>query len=566
MRNAFSTSSKSEEIYKIILKLNIFFIFSYLVFSNSILDAHIPSKEETIVNHKKLESLNTPKCLSIPEGGFVYFYNSNVEKWLQEPLNIGIINNIQSELSSHLDILLTKEGFAAASSRRNEDELDITNYSAIWVRDCCWIYYGLKLKDVKKAKKLILSLLDFYSSDGQISRFLSIIQNPKLADPDYDQNALMNVPLIRFSAKTLSDWQVDGKDQFWNHIQFDSHGLFLLALSDALDSRIIEKEDLKPKFFEVLALFPAFFSETHYEKKKDAGPWEEELLYNASSAGLVAAGQKKIMQVINDDAYLKNALENALKIMRKKYNNNLLINKLEKALSSQNIQNLYQEGIDRAEKNINLGGEAICLDGSKINRKADAALLFLCTLKNTPYYNDSEKIKQILNICSSLIGPYGIYRYKYDAYQAMNYWISYEIPSAISGENTSELRFMTRLQKGYMPHKQFYDAQWFFDSYFAIAYYRLSFLEKDFETKKYYLSQGDIHLKRTLAQLTDENTYAANGEKLKAWQLPESINTVADQENGIKALTSPICPLNWAKAALLIALDEAKMAHNQIEK
>lgn len=376
----------------------------------------------------------------------------------------------------------------------------------------------------------------------------------------------MDVPLIRFSSKTLSSWKINGKDQEWNHIQFDSHGLFLLALSDALDSKIIKKEDLQSKFFEILALFPAFFTETNYAQKKDGGPWEEELILNASSAGLVASGQKRIMKIINDNHYFKNSLEKALQVMRKKYNDNTLMSKIEKALSNKNIQHLYQEGIRQVEKNINLGGEAPCLDGMGIDRKADAALLCLCIIKNTPYYNNTEKIKQILNINSSLIGPYGIYRYKYDAYQSLNYWINYQIPSAILGPKTLKSLFITRFKKGYMPHKQSFDAQWFFDSNFAIAYYRLVLLEKDPKIQTYYLLQGDIHLKRALAQLTGENTYAANGEKLKPWQLPESINTINTQDTGIRPMPSPICPLNWAKAALLIALNQAEIAHFQKEK
>lgn len=551
-------------------RFNMFHIFRYVVFSiiisNIKIHAFVPTEEQVVVYRQNIEGLNIPRCLAIPEGAFVYFYNSDVKEWLQKPFNVEVIKNIRSKLAQNLEIPLTKEGFSAAATRKDEEELDVTSYSAIWVRDCCWNYYGLKLSNVNAAKELILSLLDFYSSEGQISRFLSIIKNPKLSDPDYNPKAHMDVPLIRFSGKTLEGWKIEGKDQEWNHIQFDSHGLFLLALSDALNSKVVAERDLKLKFFEILALFPAFFTETDYAQKKDGGPWEEELLLNASSAGLVASGQKRIMEVINNNPYLKNSLKEILQVMRKKYSDDVLMNKIEKALSDENIENLYQKGINRVEKNINLGGEAPCLDGKGIDRKADAALLFLCIVKHAPYYNNLEKIKQILNINSSLIGPYGIYRYKYDAYQSMNYWINYNIPSAIFGDETLKSLFITRFKKGYMPHQHFFDAQWFFDSNFAIAYYRLVLLEKSSEIRTYYLLQGDIHLKRALAQLTGNETYAANGEKLEPWQLPESINTFCDQNNGIRAIPSPICPLNWAKAALLMALNQAEIAHYQMEK
>ena len=95
-------------------------------------------------------------------------------------------------------------------------------------------------------------------------------------------------------------------------MQFDSHGLFLLALSDAITSKIVLPEDLVPKHFASLALFPAFFTQTRYWEKGDAGPWEEELLNNASSAGLVASGLKRMMEVLGENPTLHSSLEAAV--------------------------------------------------------------------------------------------------------------------------------------------------------------------------------------------------------------------------------------------------------------
>lgn len=451
-----------------------------------------------------------------------------------------------------------------ASTRRSEDAIDATGYSAVWVRDCCWHYYGLKISDRSSARRLMLNLLNFYSSDEQIHRFVTIIENPELADPASNRDAHMTVPLIRFSRKTLSHYQIDNKDQEWLHLQFDSHGLFLLALSDALSSGIIRREDLKKPYLEVLALFPAFFKETKYWQKKDGGPWEEELLNNASSVGLIASGLKRIVDVIHGDQGLSSDLENTIGYMRKKYDNRVLLQKLESSLSPQSIQKLYQEGVRRVEENLSLGGEAPNLNGQGIDRTADIALLFLCLLEHTLYYDNPQKIGEILNITLSLVGPYGVYRYKYDAYQAMNYWINYEIPSAIMGPKTLESTVLTRFNKGYAPNKQPYDAQWFFDSNFASVYYNLSLRVEDREKQKYYVRKGDIHLKRSLAQLTGPDAYAANGEKLQALQLPESINTVNDADNHFRPMPSPICPLGWATAALLMALESAETAHTLV--
>ncbi len=530
------------------------------------LHAHVPSKEETIANRKRIESLATPKCSAVPEGGFVYFYHPMVGEWVQEAFQLQKIREIRAKLAPYLKIPLTKEGFTSASTRRDESEMDATGYSAIWVRDCCWHYYGLKISDREAAKTLMLNLANFYAEKGQIQRLLNVIENPQVADPKQNTNAHMDVPLIRFSSKTLSHHQVDGKDQEWNHLQLDSHGLFLLALSDALSTKIVSPVDFKPQYFEALALFPAFFTEIDYAQKGDAGPWEEELLHNASSAGLVASGQKRIMEVINATPALRQGLNDAVVRLKKQYNNRAVLKKIESSLSAENIKRLYQAGLKRVEKNLNLGGEAPNLDGKGIDRRADIALLFLCLPEHALYTNNTQKIREILNLTLSLVGPYGVYRYKYDAYQAANYWIASQVPSAISGPETPQRTFVTRFEKGYTPSKQPLDAQWFFDSNFAKVYYNLSMLEKDPQVQAYYVRKGDMHLKRSLGQLTGLDSYAANGEKLPPLQLPESINTVIDIRQGVSPMPSPICPLGWATAALLMALESAETAHGALQK
>ena len=537
-------------------------IFAILLFGQTY--AHIPTQTETIQYRQDLDNLILPKCLSIPEGGFVYYYHPEVGTWLEKPLNTGLLKEIQNRLKPSLEISFTEEGFTQAVARPEEDAFGQVSYSAIWVRDCCWHYYGLKIDNPTNAAKLLLNLLRFYSTDQQISRFLSVIQKPQIANPDLEPMAHMNVPLIRFSSNTLSHHQADGKDQEWNHIQFDSHGLFLLALSDALSSGIIKPEELKLENFEVLALFPAFFTQTNYAEKKDAGPWEEQLTLNASSAGLVASGIKRFMEVVHLNPALNQGLQMGIHSLRKRLDDTAICT-IESALSNSNIERLYQKGLERVEKNLKFGGEAPNLDRQGMDRKADAALLFLALVEHTLFFDKPEKIKHILDVDASLIGPYGIYRYKNDPYQALNYWINFDIPSAISGAQTPQLEALAWWKKGYTPHNQPYDAQWFFDSCFADLYYHLSTMEEDMNAKAYYMKHGDIHLKRALAQLTGSQAHASNGASLQALQIPESINTVSDSYHHLRPLPSPICPLSWAKASLKMALSRAQSAHAMIE-
>lgn len=542
--------------------LNFFCCFS---FAYQILHAHIPTQPETVAYRNQLDGLTTPKCLSVPEGAFVYCYNPTVAAWLEKPLTASLLKDIQYDLKPYLEIPFTQEGFTQAVAKPAGDSFGEVSYSAIWVRDCSWHYYGLKIQDPQKAAKLLLNLLKFYATDQQLTRFLSVIENPQLADPQIDSMAHMNVPLIRFSSKTLSHHQFENKDQEWNHLQFDSHGLFLLALSDAISSGIISPENLNPQNYAVLSLFPAFLTQTNYADKPDAGPWEERLQYNASSAGLMAAGIKRIMDVLRLNATLNQGLQQGIEFLKTKTNTRL-ISLIESALSKENIQYLYQSGLDRVEKNLSFGGEAPNLKGDGIDRRADAALLFLCLVEHTPFFENPKKIKEILNINSSLIGPYGIYRYRYDPYQTFNYWIDFAVLSPIKGPKTRLLETLDWWKKGYMPHRQSHDAQWFFDSSFADLYYHLSIMEQDCLAKRYYLKHGDIHLKRALAQLTGPNSHAANGQLLTEFELPESINTVFDSFYSMRPLPSPISPLSWAKASMQMALNRAQIAHTQVEK
>lgn len=530
-------------------------------------DAHIPTQAETIQYRKQLDQLDArslPKCLSIPEGAFVYYYHPEVKAYLEQPFTPQLLKEIEQRLRPSLEIPFTKEGFTQAVPCPEEDLFGQVSYSAIWVRDCVWHYYGLKIHHPEAAAKLLLSLLRFYSTDQQIGRFLDIIQHPEKADPELEPMAHMHVPLIRFSSTTLSHHQADGKDQEWNHIQFDSHGLFLLALSDALSAGILPEEELKREHFEVLALFPAFFTQTNYAEKKDAGPWEEALTLNASSAGLVASGLKRIREVIEASPYLTESIEKAIERLRQ-CNHRDLSDTIASAFSRENVERLYSQGLARVEKNLRLGGEAPNVDGQGLDRRADAALLFLALLDHTPFFEKAAKIEAILQINAALIGPYGIYRYKYDPYQTLNYWVTFDVPSAISGASTPQLEALAWWNKGYMPHQQPDDAQWFFDACFADLYYRLSMLQQDKQVRAYYLKHGDIHLKRALGQLTGPDSTASNGAALEALQTPESINTVFDGAGSMRPLPSPICPLSWAKASLQMAIARAQSAHAVID-
>lgn len=530
--------------------------FLLCIFFFSSLQAYAPTKQQIIQSREALTSPPSVKCMTIPEGGFVYFFNESLTPFLAAPLNQETLSELKRKLNPHLKIPFSREGFTMTSTRRSEDELDETNYSAIWVRDSCWHYFSLAINDQTKAKTLLMSLLKFYSSPEQKKRFINVILNPEIADPEINPNAAMSVPLIRFSRQTFCHHQVDGKDQVWNHLQFDSHGLFLTALSNAFKNQILSPQDLTADAIEVLSLFPAFFMSTEYWQRGDSGPWEEILMNNASTIGLIAAGLRNFNEMLGQNPSLH---EHLLSAAYKMKDGKLIASQL----MPDALDYLYEKGIEQVEFNLKLGGEAPDVRGSGNHRGADVALLFLCFPDGALFYESEEMIQNVLNITSGLIGPFGIFRYKLDAYQALNYWINYDVPSPINGKKTAEFEFLTRFQKGYMPADQAHDAQWFFDSTFAGIYYHLCELTQDVTTRSFYLRRGDFHLKRALGQFTSEAAVAANGEKIPAMGLPESINTVLTEQHVYHPMPSPICPLTWAVASMNIALDKAFKAHQQ---
>ncbi|TKU26093.1 hypothetical protein [Citrobacter sp. wls826] len=138
-----------------------------------------------------------------------------------------------------------------------------------------------------------------------------------------------------------------------------------------------------------------------------------------------------------------------------------------------------------------------------------------------------------------------------DSYQSANFWFN-EIAT------DTDSKSMSNREKKFIAHTE---AQWFFDSWFALCSLRV------------YKESGDVdfynnaikYMNRSLSQLTDSDMYSANTDKVKGMQLPESYNFLY-YENMIMAVPSPITPLNWAKASLTLLLKEMVIANQKYNK
>jgi hypothetical protein len=471
-----------------------------------------------------------------PEGQIVPVYSPLIVPFVVKKLGAIDLLALEDLLAESLEIKLTERGFAKAAERFLPEGMnDETNYDAVWVRDSGWIFFHfVEFGQKEKARQLILALWDYYATEDQRERFMEIFKNPKLA-----LEGTMNVPHIRFNGNSadLADVTVEGKAEHWNHRQNDAHGIFLVALAQALDLKIISKEDLSKPRLEVLNFFPRFFDIINYENYPDAGAWEEISKINTSSVAMVVR-----------------AMEDWLALLKSVEFKNWGIN-----WNESQVKQLIKRGYTRIDKNLQAGGESTSHAPDSLEfRKADAALFNLFLPVPLKQLTLAQK-KLALTIMEKLIRPQGVLRYEYDSYQAGNYWI--EAPGSdtknggptatgdASGLEDFKLRFSKFVSGS--------EAQWFFDSKLAMINHQMGFETSSTHESHIYRQQAFVHLKRALGQVTghkaDQIILAADGNEVKALQIPESINTIIIDGKRYY-LASPITPLNWAKASLAMAL------------
>ncbi|MDD5436719.1 MAG: hypothetical protein PHX20_04155 [Candidatus Omnitrophica bacterium] len=511
------------------------------------------SKEAAYAKVKAYVSSATPyKEVLSPEGEFIAVFNEEVSGWVKEKFDKALVKKIRSALAPYLRIDLTPRGFAPAAARALEGEKDTTNYDAIWVRDNVWVYYSLLRDPARRedAGKLLLALWDYYATDAQIARFENIITSPALA-----QDA-MAMPHIRFDGKSpaLDDVMAGGKPEVWNHRQIDAHGLFFTALGEAIEEGFVIAEDLTDKRLKVISLYPLFLKQIKFTSYEDAGAWEEIPRKNTSSIALATHSLQIWRRIMYSDNVALQPSRNRLNSFIEKTGK-----ETKEAWAEASLNALIKDGLGTVRYQLTLGGESPDYKPDDIHfRLADAALVVL--IEPSPLEGLSEEeIRRSLLIVETLKRPMGILRYLHDSYQAGNYWI--EKPSAVgadapalTGDTSSANAFLWRLGK-LIPDTE---AQWFFDSLIALARLHLAKITTDPKLREQDLHFAAVHLKRALGQVTGR-AITSDGKAVKAWQSPESINTVVI-EGRRYYLPSPITPLNWAKAALSMALMEYEKA------
>jgi hypothetical protein len=225
------------------------------------------------------------RLVPVPEGEFVVVFNPRVESWLARRWTRETVREIRSELEPSLQIHLTKEGFARAADRKTDGKRDELHYDTVWIREAMWVSsISVSVPNGVRTPAAPPGGRDYYAASAQLRRFDEVIAHPRLAAD------MMRGPRIRFDIHPHGPDDVldaDGRPQVWNHRQNDAHGLFLIALAEAVREGMVGPGDLGAGRWEVLLRFPAYFGRIRFASFEDAGAWEELERRNTSSIGLV---------------------------------------------------------------------------------------------------------------------------------------------------------------------------------------------------------------------------------------------------------------------------------------
>lgn len=414
-----------------------------------------------------------------------------------------------------------------------------THYNAVWLRDSLWGYLALNSEKAhqKDAKDVLLTLWDYLSVPAQLERMANVIKDPSLLDDDTGQ---MKAVHIRFDSdsRVFNDVTDNGREQPWNHKQNDALGLALDLIVRSISSGQITRQDWSSgERMRSLVSLVAYLDRARFDQMPDSGAWEEDARLNTSSIAMVTSGLEALHHLLSDTQSPTSVSFTAdLNRVAQRVG-------LARHVSLIRLSELIDKGYDRITYQLTLGGESPDYQHNDLNyRTADAALLNLIYPARLSRLTLDQK-KQILSIVQALSGSYGIKRYLNDNYQSANFWFN-DIHTDTSEEANS------RRRERFIP---FTEAQWFFDSWFALA----SALVYQETRDPYLMTQAFQYMNRSLAQITGKGMLGANGRAVPNMALPESYNFIATSEQLFPA-PSPIIPLNWAKASLTLMIEHLR--------
>lgn len=516
---------------------------------NAKLDNFIAKLEKS----NDLQKIKQLKLVNNSETYEVYCHNNTLESLIKDSYNKQELETI-SQNTSDVRTIATFDNKYGTFIKASDNASSETNYNQIWVRDSIWGYKKLINENTEEsktaAKKVLLSLLDYFSTPKQITRAKAAIANPNLVLLSKDGK--MNAIHIRFDASELDDVQVNGQPEQWTHKQNDALGFLLSEVITAIENKDISFNDLNQtnsempnatKRIDTLIYLVTYLNALKFYQMADSGSWEENEAVRASSIGLVTNGEEKLYD------YLKSETTDAdHDAFVQAYNDFVQQNAYGNYSSVEFLPFYINEGYKTIKLLIDNGGECSCYDQTDDNyRTADAALLNLiypCSLKKLEH-SYKTKILKIIN--DDLITPVGIKRYQNDNYQAANFWFN-DIKTDINEGDTAEKRKKTFIAGT--------EASWFFDSWYAISNLELVNDPETTSSEKLSL-QDNVYkfLNRSIGQISQPNNYLANGKTTDIMGFPESYNVIYKNNENYWYIASAINNLNWAKAMFSVLLN-----------
>lgn len=376
-----------------------------------------------------------------------------------------------------------------------EAEHAFTGYSHVWVRDNVFVAYSHYFNGDRETAVHVARTLMTYFIKHQ-NRFTDIVAGR--ADPANP----MNRPHVRFDGSKLGEIP-----EKWAHAQNDALGYFVWLFCKLADNHL-----LAPTLGELrmLALFPQYFRAIAYWQDEDSGHWEEIRKVSASSIGVVTAGLKELMRLLQNPG-LRRQLSEA-------------------GGNEELVAELISKG-EAALKQI-LPAECIQPDPAKA-RRYDAALLFLVYPLQIVEAPMSDTIVQ--EVAARLRGEIGIRRYPGDSYWAPDYKSKLS-PAQRTADFSDDLFLRDKL----LPAEGL-EAQWCLFDAIISCYYGNRFQSTGSPED---LRKHTEYLNRALGQIT-----SSEQNLVPPFKCPELYYLENNQY-----VPNDHVPLLWAQANLLLAL------------
>ena len=404
--------------------------------------------------------------------------------------------------------------------------------------------------DVKQGKKILLSALNFMSSQAQLERFEGIIESK---DEDFIADR-QNWPYIFASAKdNLSTHQTES----WSHQQ-DAWQILAWHILEAIDLGLISIKDLSDSHRYFLGLIAPFLIKVSFWNQENSGSWEELTAVRSS----VRAWEHRLIIRLADKSSLDPKFGFLARFFRKKRRFLPEAIRTEDLITAVGV--IEPDVIKSMLRDLPFESPNYKKSDPRY-RRSDAALIYLLELDYLPFLAqraglsktwaasmERRIIRGVLALQDPLSG--GIARYINDTYQASGFFRHESVarltelyggPSADASKNfLARGEIIPGEHKAAWTHFVWQLAAWSARRYIETKRRSYLNLHQDTFTAGLKLITG-----RELSVDVDPNG-KSRPIRIIPWRMPECY-IAEETRNGREIIfPSPHTPLNWAVAEM----------------